>query len=98
VIEQIYFLLDKSYTVGYTFNMKTAISIDKQLYEEAEKFSKNAGLSRSKLYSTAINEYIQNHSPDLITEKLNEFYKDHESKLDDDLKYAAYRILNREDW
>jgi hypothetical protein len=36
--------------------------------------------------------------PDLITEKLNEFYKDHESKLDDDLKYAAYRILNREEW
>jgi hypothetical protein len=90
--------LDKSYTIGYTQNMKTAISIDNQLYEEAEKFSKNAGLSRSKLYSTAINEYIQNHSSDLITEKLNSYYKDHESKLDEDLKYAAYRLLNREDW
>jgi metal-responsive CopG/Arc/MetJ family transcriptional regulator len=78
--------------------MKTAISIDKQLFEDAEKFSKNAGFSRSKLYSTAIHEYIQNHSPDLITEKLNEYYKDHEAKLDDDLKFAAYRALNREEW
>jgi metal-responsive CopG/Arc/MetJ family transcriptional regulator len=78
--------------------MKTAISIDNKLYEEAEKFSKNTGLSRSKLYSTAINEYLQNHLPDLITEQLNAYYKDHESKLDDDLKYAAYRTLNREDW
>jgi metal-responsive CopG/Arc/MetJ family transcriptional regulator len=78
--------------------VKTAISIDKQLYEDAERFSKAAGLSRSRLYSTAINEYIQNHSPDLITEKLNEYYKDHVSKLDDDLKYAACRIFNREEW
>jgi metal-responsive CopG/Arc/MetJ family transcriptional regulator len=78
--------------------MKTAISIDKKVFEDAEKFSKSAGLTRSKLYSTAISEYIQNHSPDLITEQLNAFYKDHESKLDDDLKYAAYRILDGEDW
>jgi metal-responsive CopG/Arc/MetJ family transcriptional regulator len=78
--------------------MKTAISIDKKVFEDAERFSKSAGLSRSKLYSMAINEYIQKHSPDLITEQLNAYYKDHESKLDEDLKYAACRIFNREDW
>jgi len=78
--------------------MKTAISIDDKLFDEAESFSQTAGLSRSRLYCTAINEYIQNHSPDLITEKLNDYYKNHNSKIDDDLKEAAYNLLAREDW
>jgi metal-responsive CopG/Arc/MetJ family transcriptional regulator len=78
--------------------MKTAISIDKQLYEDAESFSRIAGLSRSRLYSTAVGEYIQNHTPDIITEKLNSYYGNAESKIDDDLKEAAYRLFAKEEW
>jgi len=78
--------------------MKTAIYIDQDLYDEAEGFSYVAEMSRSKLYCTALSEYIQNHSPDSITERLNSYYANHESKLDDDLKVAAYRSFNKEDW
>jgi metal-responsive CopG/Arc/MetJ family transcriptional regulator len=78
--------------------MKTAISIDDKLFDNAEDFSRTAGLSRSRLYCIAINEYIQNHSPDIITEKLNNYYKNHESRIDDDLKAAAHRLFAREDW
>ena len=78
--------------------MKTAISIDDKLFAEAESFSQVAGLSNSKLYCTAINEYIQNHSPDLITEKLSDYYKNHNSKIYDDLKEVAYNLLARVDW
>jgi metal-responsive CopG/Arc/MetJ family transcriptional regulator len=78
--------------------MKTAIYIDQKLFDEAEVFSHAADMSRSKLYCTAISEYIQNHSPDNITERLNNYYSNHESRLDDDLKEAAYRLLDREDW
>jgi len=78
--------------------MKTAISIDDKLFAEAESFSQVAGLSHSKLYCTAINEYIQNHSPDLITEKLSDYYKNHNSKIYDDLKEVAYNLLARVDW
>ena len=78
--------------------MKTAISIEKKLYEDAEKFLQYSGLSRSKLYCMAINEYIQNHSPDIITERLNNYYKDKDSRLDSDLKKAAYRLFNGEEW
>ena len=82
----------------YTINMKTAISIEKNLFEDAEQFSRAAGLSRSKLYCIAIREYMQNNSPQLITETYNNYYENHESKLDDDLKMAAYKILAGEDW
>ena len=90
--------IDKGYTISYTFYMKTAISIDKKLFEDAERFSHAYGLSRSKLYCTAISEYIQNYSPDLITKKLNDYYKNHESGIDDELKAAAYRLFDGEDW
>jgi len=78
--------------------MKTAISIEKKLYDDAENYSRSAGLSRSKLYSTAVREYIQNHTPDFVTEKYNEYYHNHDSKLDDDLRAAACRLFDMEDW
>jgi metal-responsive CopG/Arc/MetJ family transcriptional regulator len=78
--------------------MKTAISIDNELFESAETFSRNSGLSRSKLYCTALAEYIQNNSPDLVTEKLNSYYGKQESRIDADLKAAAYSLFAGEDW
>jgi len=90
--------IDNGYTIGYTLIMKTAISIDKDLYEEAENYSRAAGLSRSKLYCEAVREYIQNYNADTITEKLNSYYDKHDSRLDDDIKKAGYRLLDGEDW
>jgi len=78
--------------------MKTAISIDKNLFDEAEKYSRVTGLSRSKLYCDAIKEFIGNHSPDIVTEKLNCYYDKNESGLDVDVKEAAFRLLDGEDW
>jgi metal-responsive CopG/Arc/MetJ family transcriptional regulator len=78
--------------------MKTAIYIDQELFNEAEKFSYVAEMSRSKLYCTAINEYIQNHTQDNITKQLNDYYSKHESKPDNALKAAAYRSFDKEDW
>jgi len=78
--------------------MKTEISIDKKLFDEAENFSRTVGLSRSKFYCTAISEYIQNHSPDIITKKLNSYYENHVSSIDDDLKEVNYRLFSEENW
>jgi len=78
--------------------MKTAIYIDEELFNQAENFSHVAEMSRSKLYCAAISEYIQNHTQDNITERLNNYYANHESKLDDDLKATAYRSLSKEEW
>jgi len=79
-------------------DMKTAIYIDQDLYEKAENFSYVAEMSRSKLYCTALSEYLQNHNPDSITEKLNSYYSNHESKIDDELRALTYRAFSKEDW
>ena len=78
--------------------MKTAISIDDQLFYVAENYSSSIGMSRSKLYCTAIREYIQNNTPDSITKRLNDYYQNHDSHLDDDVKMAAHRKFNEEEW
>jgi len=78
--------------------MKTAISIDTMLFFEAESFSDFKGISRSRLYCNAVREYIQNHSPNIITEKLNKYFENHESAIDDDLKEAAYELFEKEGW
>ena len=78
--------------------MKTAISIDEQLFQVAESFSQNYGYSRSGLYSAAIKEYINNHAPDIITERLNSYYVNHKAETDNALKEANYRLFSKEDW
>jgi len=56
---------------GYTFGMKTAISLPKDVFEKAERLAKRARKPRSQLYCEAIREYVARHSPDELTEALN---------------------------
>jgi hypothetical protein len=46
----------------------------------------------------AIEEYLRNHRSDTITERLNQYYQDHEAVLDNDIKQAVYNMFSREDW
>jgi hypothetical protein len=78
--------------------MKTAISINDRIYRNAEDAAVQMGLTRSKLYTLAIEEYLHNHEAGAITGRLNQYYKDHKTVLDDDIKQAAYELFSREDW
>ena len=55
--------------------MKTAISLSDALFEKAEKTAEYMGITRSKLFSNALEEYIVRHNGDMITQKLNEVYE-----------------------
>ena len=90
--------LDIGYTKSYTFIMKTAISINDDVYKEAELTAQVLGLSRSKLYSLAILEFIQTHKPEAITAQLNEVYEKNDSRLDEDIIQANYDLLSKEEW
>jgi antitoxin component of RelBE/YafQ-DinJ toxin-antitoxin module len=91
-------LLDIGYTIRYTQDMKTAISINETIFREAEDAAAEMGLSRSGLYTLAVEEYIRNHRSAVITERLNQYYRDHKAVLDDDIKQAAYALFAGEDW
>jgi len=78
--------------------MKTAISINNDVYQEAELTAKELGLSRSKLYSLAIREFIQNYKPEAITARLNQVYNKDHSKLEEDITQTNYDLLSTDEW
>lgn len=56
--------------------VKTAISMEEQLLRRTTRLAKQMGLSRSRLISKAVAEYIHKHSGDEIVRQLDEFYAD----------------------
>ncbi|GHV50542.1 hypothetical protein AGMMS49579_04310 [Spirochaetia bacterium] len=78
--------------------MKTAISIENPVYEEAESAARQMGLSRSKLYTLAVKEYVENHNPEIMTERLNRIYGKQGAAIDEDIMRSQYDLLSGEGW
>jgi metal-responsive CopG/Arc/MetJ family transcriptional regulator len=78
--------------------MKTAISIPDPLFQEAEQFAQENGLSRSELYARALQVYLAHHRPQAITQALNEIYSQEDSRIELGLLAAQASILQKEDW
>lgn len=78
--------------------MKTAISVRDSLFERAEKFAEREKISRSTLFSNAIEEYLDRREPDAITENLNAVYATEDSSVDPVLMKMALLSLPREEW
>lgn len=79
-------------------SMKTAISLPDQLFTAADGLAKKLGMSRSRLYATALAEYVAKQRYDRVTERLNAVYATEESRLPDDLRHAQQRLLLRQEW
>ena len=56
--------------------IKTAISIEQALFDQAEELAREMNVSRSKLVSLALNEFVRRREEEEITCKLNEACKD----------------------
>ena len=78
--------------------MKTAISIPDRVFRSAEQLAARLGVSRSELYSKALEALVEKHRDDLITTRLNEIYGvDQEgSSLDAEVAALQHRTLVRE--
>ena len=56
--------------------MKTAISINDSLLQEADETARLMGLSRSRLFAVAIGEFLQRRRREQLLQRLNEVYAD----------------------
>jgi len=83
---------------GYTFGMKTAISIPDEVYAGAERLARRLRKSRSQLYAEAVAEYLSRHDPEAITEAMNRVCDDVGLQADPAVSAAARRILERTEW
>ena len=78
--------------------MKTAVSLPGPLFEAADQLAKRLGISRSELYATAIEEYLQAHGGQGITEALNRIYEKEPSGLDPVVGAIQAASLSRDEW
>ena len=78
--------------------MKTAISINEELFETAEQFARERGMSRSELYATALRHYLEEHWGERITERLDEVYSAEPETLDPAITRLQARSLPEDDW
>ena len=56
--------------------MKTAISINDELLHEVDETARQMGLSRSRLFSLAVGDFLQRQRQEQMLRRLNEVYAD----------------------
>lgn len=82
-------------------NIKTAISIEKPLFEEIEALAKEMDVSRSHLFSLAAREYIQGHKNQKLLEAINTAYDDQPDVSEEKLltlMRSRHRELVKDQW
>ena len=78
--------------------MKTAISIPDQTFQAGETLAKHLGVSRSELYTKALQAFIATHNTQHITEAVNQIYAQQPSAIDPLVAQMQFASLPREDW
>jgi metal-responsive CopG/Arc/MetJ family transcriptional regulator len=78
--------------------MKVALSIPDELFESAEVLAKRLGVSRSRLYATALGDFLAKHRGRKTTERLNAVYAEEPGRLDSVVQRAQGRSLERDPW
>jgi metal-responsive CopG/Arc/MetJ family transcriptional regulator len=78
--------------------MKTAISLPDAVFTEAEALAKQLGLSRSELYSRALQAFLGKYDRQQMLSQLNEVYAVEPSDLDPELAKMQSASLTHEDW
>lgn len=83
---------------GYTFGMKTAVSIPDDVYDRVERLAGRTKRSRSRLFSDALGEYLARHEGDEVTDAMNAAVEKIGGDYDSFVSAAASDVLERSDW
>ncbi len=78
--------------------MKTAISIPDPIFKAAERLLKQLRISRSALYTKAVDTFIQSHSNENIKAALDLVYSKESSQVDSILNKMQAATFDKEDW
>jgi len=80
--------------------VKTAISIPDPIFEAAEKLARRLGISRSQLYSKAIDSLIEKYRYSGVTEQLDAVYETNPEagRLEQEVEELQSQSLTEEEW
>jgi metal-responsive CopG/Arc/MetJ family transcriptional regulator len=75
--------------------VKTAVSIEKSLFEQAESMAREMKMSRSCLFALALEEFIQHHRNEEMLLRINEAYQD-EADPDEQMRLSRMGRKHRQ--
>jgi len=83
-------------------NVKTGVSIRKSLFEQAEALARQMEISRSRLFTLALEEFIQRRHNQQLLERINVAYAD-EPDVEEEAALRAMRrkhrkVVGKESW
>ena len=64
--------------------IKTAISIRKSLFEQAENLARELKVSRSELFGLAIETFVKNHQNQILLQEINKAYSEEQDSNEKD--------------
>lgn len=76
-------------------SVKTAISIRKSLFEQAEDLAHKLKISRSRLFVLALEEYIRHQENRELLAQINAVYADESDPVEQTLRLKARRTHRR---
>ena len=91
-------VLSEGITLVILDPMKTAISISDPIFHAAEALAKRLGMSRSELFSRALEAYLEAHKHNNVREALDAIYSQELSHLDETLAQMQWASLPKETW
>lgn len=78
--------------------MKTAISLDGQLLKEADQTARDLGLSRSRLFSLALENYLRQRRQEQLLDQLNQAYSNEPNPAEAPNLKAKFRSTIKDSW
>lgn len=83
--------------------VKTAISLEKKLFEQVNKLARDMHVSRSKLFSLAIKDFLKKQESKELLAQINKAYADHttseeEQKAANAMRSKQRKIVEQETW
>lgn len=77
--------------------VKVAISVPDHVFEEAEQVAKRLRVSRSRVYSQALEDFVKKHRGKRVRDELDAVYRKESSDLDAVVTDLQAQAL-REEW
>ncbi len=82
-------------------NVKTAVSIQKSLFDQAERVARKMKVSRSRLFALALEDYLHREQNRELLERINAAYADEPDTTERTLRRrvrGTHRRIVRGEW
>lgn len=82
--------------------VKTAISLEKELFDQVNKLSKEMNVSRSRFFALAVHDYLRRYESKKLLDEINSAYSDipneEEKRITHAMKQKQRENLEVEPW